>query len=232
MCIRDSTEPSARNAALIAYNIKIDFVKAFEHFELYLSVASTEDNKHEAELGTLRSAYRMGNTGGVYAAGERVIKNPKSTKPEKAEAHYCIAKLAFEDRTFDKARAAFNKVIRLTEDERAAEARYMIAYIYYLERDLEIAEELCLQTNQQIVGYEYWLAKSVLLLADIFIEKGDTFNAKASLESIVDNYSGDQTILNAAKAKLKKIKENSTKSSRIKPTPDANADLEVEEEDN
>ncbi len=223
-------ETSARNAGLIAYNIKKDFVTAVEYFELYLSVASSEDNQHEASLGVLRSAYRSQNSGGVYGAGDRIIANPKSTKPEKAEAHYCIAKLAFEDKDYDKARSAFNKVIRLTEDERAAEARYMIAYIYYLERDLDIAEELCLNTNQQIIGYEYWLAKSVLLLADIFIEKGDTFNARASLESLVDNYTGDQAILESAKEKLNRLKESSATNSRIKPEPDKNADLEMEED--
>ena len=44
---------------------------------------------------------------------------------------------------------------------------------------------------QQKPSYDYWLAKGIILLGDNFVAQGDYFNAKHSLQSIVDNYNGD-----------------------------------------
>ena len=34
----------------------------------------------------------------------------------------------------------------------------------------------------------YWLGRSFLILGDIYAEKGDTFQARATYQSIVDGY--------------------------------------------
>ena len=43
------------------------------------------------------------------------------------------------------------------------------------------AQELCIQANQESSAYPFWVAKSVLLLAEVFAEKGDLYNARAAL---------------------------------------------------
>ena len=35
----------------------------------------------------------------------------------------------------------------VSDNEQTAEARYLIAYIYYVRRDLEVAQQLCLNAN-------------------------------------------------------------------------------------
>ena len=53
---------------------------------------------------------------------------------------------------------------------------------------------------QQKPSYDYWLAKGILLLGDNFISQKDYFNAKHSIESILDNYQGfkkDEILANA-----------------------------------
>ncbi|MFW6310243.1 MAG: hypothetical protein ACOC1D_04000, partial [Prolixibacteraceae bacterium] len=39
--------------------------------------------------------------------------------------------------------------------------------------------------------YQFWLGKAFLLLADIYIDKGDEFQAKHTLRSVVENYGPD-----------------------------------------
>jgi len=36
--------------------------------------------------------------------------------------------------------------------------------------------------------HQYWLAKSFILLSDIYLKNGDEFQAKHTLKSIVENY--------------------------------------------
>jgi hypothetical protein len=51
--------------------------------------------------------------------------------------------------------------------------------------------------------HQYWLAKSFLLLSDIYLQKEDIFQAKHTLRSIIDNYNIDNDgILDDAKTKI------------------------------
>jgi hypothetical protein len=55
-------------------------------------------------------------------------------------------------------------------------------------------------------SYDYWVAKSFLLLADNYIALKDNLQAKSTLLSLIDNYDGKDEIVPAAKEKLQKIK--------------------------
>ena len=61
---------------------------------------------------------------------------------------------------------------------------------------------------KQKPSYDYWLARGILLLGDNFTAQKDYFNAKHSIESILDNYDGDKKgeVLSAAVQKLDYIK--------------------------
>lgn len=216
-------------AALIAYNFEKNFAKAYDYYTKLEEVAEDDDTRFEAQLGALRSAYRSDNNQAVLSLADQVANHPNSTDDQKAAARFYQGKVAFDQKDYDKARTAFNEVVNLSDNEQTAEARYLIAYIYYLQRDLNTAQQLCLNANNESSNYPYWVAKSVILLADILAEKGDLFNAQAALESLIEHYDEDQELVNIAKAKLAKIKEQSAASSRI--APDSRDDLLDMDED-
>ena len=64
-------------------------------------------------------------------------------------------------------------------------------------------------------SYEYWIAKTFILIADNYYAQGNSFQAKATLESIVQNYDGDAVVLAEAKTKLEKIKSEELNRSKI-----------------
>ena len=41
---------------------------------------------------------------------------------------------------------------------------------------------------------DYWLAKSFILWADIFHARGNNLQAKQTLQSIIDNYDGEELV--------------------------------------
>jgi hypothetical protein len=53
--------------------------------------------------------------------------------------------------------------------------------------------------------YDEWVGKSFLLLADNYLAQGEVFNAKATLESLINNKFPLQYIKDSAADKLKKI---------------------------
>ena len=55
-------------------------------------------------------------------------------------------------------------------------------------------------------SHDYWVAKTYILIADNYIGMKDIFQAKSTLQSIIENYEvEDDDILNIAKEKLKKL---------------------------
>jgi hypothetical protein len=74
---------------------------------------------------------------------------------------------------------------------------------------------MCINANKESSSFPYWVAKSVILLSDIFAEQNDLFNAKAALEALIENYDGDQELINIAKAKLQRLEQQSAASSRL-----------------
>ena len=83
-----------------------------------------------------------------------------------------------------------------------------MCHIYYLNKEYEHCEKQIMELVQQKPTYDYWLAKGILLLGDNFTQLKDYFNAKHSIQSIIDNYDGPQKdeILAEAEQKLEYVK--------------------------
>ena len=72
------------------------------------------------------------------------------------------------------------------------------------------AEKLIFELINKLPSYEHWIARSFLLLSDIYVAKGNIFQAKHTLRSLIDNYSGVE-LVEMAKTKLAIIEQNEVK---------------------
>ncbi len=209
--------PSLYKAALIAYNDTHAWSKAYSYYTSYIPLADSEDKSFEAQLGALRSAYKMEDAQKVYAAGEAVLMHQRATDDYSALAHYDIAKMAYGEGNYEKALSSFNAVIRVNSADLGAESRYYIASIYEEKGEHELAAKLAEESARANVGYPVWVAKSLLLLSDIQFASGDLLNARAILEAIIENFQGNQEIMTEANQKLARVKVEEERVSRIKP---------------
>ena len=216
-----------KKAAIIAYNHDQNFEKAYDFYSKLELATDNSDTRFEAQIGALRSAYRTNDYEAVSTLAVRVIENPTSSDQHKASANFYLGKMAFDKEDYDKALRAFNEVTKQSNDEQTAEARYTIAYIYYLKRELEVAQQIALNANKESSDYPYWVAKSVILLADILAEKGDIFNAQAVLEGLIENYTEDEELVNIAKTKLEQLKARESSTSRLLTEPTDKSTLEL-----
>lgn len=202
-------------AALIAYNSAEDFAKSYNLYTALERAADSEDKRFEAQLGALRSAYRINNTSAVEQYAAKVAGNPTATAQQRTTANFYLGKIAYDRGQYAQAKNYFDQVIATSDDEQTAEARYLRADIVYRSRDLEEAQRLVLDANRASSGYPYWVAKSVLLLSDILRDKRDLYNARAALEALLDNYNEDQEIVQEARQKLERINAEIQQGSRL-----------------
>jgi hypothetical protein len=66
----------------------------------------------------------------------------------------------------------------------------------------------------QFNSYDYWVGKAMLLLGDAFLKDGDEFNAKATWNSVVENFEIEE-ISKEAKEKLALLKNKKSRVSNL-----------------
>ena len=87
-----------------------------------------------------------------------------------------------------------------------AESAYRVIESAFRAGDTARAEKLVLDFSDKGTPHAFWLAKSFLVLGDIYVQKGDMFQARATYQSIVDGYTpADDGIVAEAKEKIKKL---------------------------
>ena len=74
-----------------------------------------------------------------------------------------------------------------------SEARFLLAQTYFDTGDISNAQTVATELVQSGTPHQYWLARGIILLSDIFRRNGDTFTADEYLKSLQQNYtdSGD-----------------------------------------
>ena len=208
-------ERAILQSARIYYTVTINYPKAYEYYQLLSLSADYKENLSEALKGMMLSAWKMSDWKKTSDAAEKIIGHTSSPAEDVTEANYYSAKVAMINKDYPKAEELFTKVLKGNNSTTGAEALYSIALIYFNENKMDAAEKQCYKVIEQKPSYNYWIGKSYLLLGDIFFSQNDLFNAKATFQSIIDNYKADDDILPEAKTKLAKVTEKENEQSKV-----------------
>ena len=90
-----------------------------------------------------------------------------------------------------------------------AESFYKIIDTAFKYGSFEKAESLVYEFADKNTPHAYWLAKSFLLLGDVYTSRGDLFQGRATYQSVVDGYSNTTDgIIDAAREKVASLSDN------------------------
>ena len=87
---------------------------------------------------------------------------------------------------------------------------YEAAYINFLKGQYKDATDLVYALKDRYDIFDYWKAKAFILLADILVKTGDNFQATSTLQSIINNYEGED-LKKIASQKLREIQDKQSK---------------------
>ncbi len=209
-------ESSLYKAAVINFNYLKNYDKAINYYKELANIVQDENKKYEVQLGIMRSAFMMNDFENVNNYGNFILNNQLTTDKEKSAAHYYIGKVAEANKKYDVALQQLNKVIKENPNSNlAAESRYLISRVYFNRKETDLAKKMINDASSKNSAYPYWVAKGLLLLSDIYMQKNDIFNAKAALEAIKENYQEDKDILKEVEQKLDVIAKQETDKSRL-----------------
>jgi TolA-binding protein len=87
-----------------------------------------------------------------------------------------------------------------------AEARYRLIEAEFKAGQLQKAENMVYEFSDSKTPQNYWLAKAFILLGDIYMSRNDSFQARATYQSVADGYSpADDGIVEEAKSRIAKM---------------------------
>lgn len=199
------SETSMLKAARISYTLE-NWKDAIIFFKSLEEKAENVENVNTARMGLMRSFYRNNQFSEAISAAQKVIETQKNNQDHINEANSVIGISAFMIEDYSLANTVFNKQ-KLLKSEYGAEAFYYLAQINFNQAKYTDSEKLIFELINKLPSYEFWIAKSFILLSDIYVATGNIFQAKHTLKSLIDNYEG-KDLVDIAKAKLAEIEKS------------------------
>jgi TolA-binding protein len=198
-------EQSLLGAASITFG-KADYRRSYTLYEQLSREASNPENRMYAWLGMMRSASGFTDDEKVIAAAEMVLESEKLTEELAREATFLTAKANQRLGNTVEALDDYRRVAFEVSTAYGAEAKYRVAELLWLAGDIVGAEKEANQFVDMSSPHPYWTGKTFLLLSDIAVRKGDVFQAKATLQSLIDYYNvKNDGIIDEARTKLAAI---------------------------
>jgi tetratricopeptide (TPR) repeat protein len=181
----------AERSALQAANINFLQVKNYEKARNYYlqlqDLSTSKENSMTATRGLLRSNYQLKHWDEVSNYAEILLSSANISTDDQIIGHFYLGKSLQEANKLGEAIAEYKIVAGLTKSETGAEARYNIAACYLAQNELDAAEKAGFDVIKNTPSYQNWIAKSYILLGDVYARQKDYFNAKATYQSIAEN---------------------------------------------
>ena len=182
------------------------FTEAAAAYRKLADAESTAAGKAEAMNGYVRATIAAGDEERILSMADDVASY--TAAGDEAWRASQFAKAGILDRRGDA--AAAQKIYKVlsanVKTPEGAESAYRVIESAFRAGDTARAEKLVLDFSDKGTPHAFWLAKSFLVLGDIYVQKGDMFQARATYQSIVDGYTpADDGIVAEAKEKIKKL---------------------------
>ena len=198
------SEESMVYAAEICYNSE-SYGRAEEIYRMLLAKTGNEERRTIARTCIMRIAYINGNNNEVIKyAGEILASNNIAPELER-EATYKRAKAYIAAGEKESAVAGLKRLAKDTRTKEGAEAKYLVAQIMFDNGEYENCEKEIMDYIEVSTPHLYWMARSFILLSDLYMAQGKTMEAKQSLLSLQNNYSGDDDIAEMINTRLEKL---------------------------
>ncbi|WP_180335746.1 tetratricopeptide repeat protein [Labilibaculum filiforme] len=196
------TERALLASSQLNYRNK-NYTQAKKQFSRLAQMAEIPENVKLAKVGYMRAVYSLKEYQNTIQAVGDVLELPKLQEELIREAKYKRGKSYFNLANTTAAVTDFKEVAKETKTAEGAEAKYLMAKIYLEKGQYDMAEKEINEFIEMNSPHHYWLAESFLLLSDVFLKKNDPFQARYTLQSIVDNYAvKNDGIMERAQAKL------------------------------
>ena len=205
----DYTDNALLKMARIEYE-KGDYQKAGEYYERLSRITEEPLKRLEALEGSMKSNFFLGNYDKAIEMGESLRVSRDLTDEQVNQINHIMGKSYFEKGNYTAAIERLDKSARNDKSVYGAESAYYSAVASLKLKKYDEAENKVFDIADNFSKYDYWVAKSFIALADVYVAKENYFQAKETLRSVIDNYKGND-LKQEARAKLAEVERKEPK---------------------
>lgn len=189
----------------ILFNRK-QYAEAIADYKKLQTKATTTEHRRFGSTGILRCAASMNNDTEVIQAATALLGEAKLPPELHSEALYYRAKSYLNQKANKKAMDDLKLLAKDTRTLHGAEAKYLVAQQLYNAHEYTAAEKEILNFIDQSTPHTYWLARSFILLSDVYAAMNKKLDARQYLLSLQQNYQADDDIESMINERLEKLK--------------------------
>ena len=205
----DYTDNALLKMARIEYE-KGNYKKAGEYYERLSRITEEPLKRLEALEGSMKSNFFQGKYDKAIEMGESLRQSRDLTNEQVNQVNHIVGKSYFEKGNYSTAIERLDKSARNDKSEYGAESAYYSAVASIKLKKYDEAENKVFDISDNFSKYDYWVAKSFIALADVYVAKDNYFQAKETLRSVIDNYKGND-LKQEARAKLAEVERKEPK---------------------
>ena len=191
-----------------------DYRTAVTYYHRLERLATNKSEQYNAWAGLMESFFLLSEYDSADVYAKIIVERGAVNAGGQNKASLYLGKTALARGDFESAQDEFLNTLNTAQDEHGAEAKYLLAEIFFLRKEYKKSYETLLSLTEDFAAYDEWVGKAYLLMADNFLAMDQIFQARATLQSLVDNFPL-QTVKNAAVGKLREIDQAEAERQRI-----------------
>lgn len=184
----DYTDGALLKLARIEYD-RGDYAKASQYYGRLSTITEEPLRRLEALEGSMKSYYFLNDYDKAIEMGERLSRSKDLTAEQTNQVNHIVGKSYFMKGDDVTAIAWLDKSANADKSVYGAESAYYSAMASFRQHRLDETEGKVFDIADHFGTHEYWVAKSFILLADVYVAKDNLFQARETLRSVIDNCS-------------------------------------------
>lgn len=187
--LNEYTRGALLHGARMAFARK-QYALAVSYYQRLKRLSEDPAIRLESVDGFMRSSFLLGNLADAQKAAAALLKMPSISDEQMVYAHQVLAKSALGIDDLQTAMREFGIVSRLDKGVLGAEAKFEVARLLYDNQKYDAAEKQVYALSDQFPDQLFWVARGFILLADVYRVRGNFFQARETLKSVIENYPG------------------------------------------
>ena len=182
------------------------YKQAITYFDMLEEQAANKKELYNALAGMMESYYHLGSYDSAKYFADNVLQKALVNAGAKNRALLFKGKASMAKGQFDEANSLFREAIDNAHDANAAEAGYLTGEILFQQEKFKESIEYLISFASDFSSYDEWVGKSYLLIVESYIKLEDYFQAKGTLQSLIDHFPGED-VKEKAREKLREVEE-------------------------
>ena len=200
-----STVPVVEKLARVTFNNKM-YDESAAAFRRMYGVVDNSASRVEASSGYAESVLLKNDDDMLLAMAADLDTLADVDAAMLRRVRFAKAKVHTSRNESDEARKIYELLAADMTSAEGAESAYRVIEALFAEGKHDESEKRIYALADSKTSHTYWLGKAFILLGDIYVQRNDVFQARATYRSVVDGYTpADDGVVAEAQAKLEKL---------------------------